>query len=828
MKYNFIQCAVVFATFLITTKNNAQDMWGTTSFHNNKDGGAIFRADEQGVIKEYFDVFPFIDGRNPYNVKLIEASPNVVYGTTRNGGDSGLGTIFKFDLITKKLTSVHHFGDKIGYATECGLMKASNGKLYGVTRNGGTNDQGVFYEFDPINEKYKVLIHFEKDNNGKQPIGLPMQAANGKIYGTAYGGGSNNLGIIYSYDILTNSMQTVYSFNNTNGNTPMGNLVEYNNFLYGSASNGGANDDGVLFSFNISNATYSVLHSFVNATDGSSPEYLLEKNGMLFGNCKNGGSYGGTIFKYNIANPLFSTMHMFTASTGRYPSQLSDLNNGYFYGVTQQGGANNFGVFYKLNIATGSITIIEDFVEIKGRYTVAGILKATNGKYYFSSNGGVTSNGNILEYDTVANQLNTILSFEYAPKGARPVGKLLQIYGDKFLGMTTNGGDNNLGTIFQWDAGSKTMSVLHHISNIEGSNYYGKGGLIKASNGKIYGIMRSAGKFGYGTAFSYNLSNNSIDTIKSFRLGDALGTYPGSQLIEKNGFLYGLNVAGGANNKGTIFKIDIQTNAISLVFAFTDSTGYDPASMFLANNGKLYGNNQSGGLHGDGTFWEYDFTTQIAEKLFSFKFNTTGRHVYSILEPNANELISVCAYGGSSNGGVLFKYDILNKSFAKLYDFVDTISGNYANNELHLANNGNIYGMCSNGGPSRFDAGTLFEWNMQTNKLSVKSEFNYNEGHFPEDCGLVQTKILNIQPQTSKVDFCNLYPNPAKNDFTIQSNDALSALIIMDMQGKTIVEQAINGQREFEMNIAYLSKGLYIANIVAANGSTQVIKFNKQ
>ena len=63
------------------------------------------------------------------------------------------------------------------------LMQASDGKLYGMTTNGGSSsDNGVIFSFDPSSSTYTKLKDFD-NTNGANPYGSLMQASDGKLYG---------------------------------------------------------------------------------------------------------------------------------------------------------------------------------------------------------------------------------------------------------------------------------------------------------------------------------------------------------------------------------------------------------------------------------------------------------------------------------------------------------------------------------------------------------------------------------------------------------------------------------------------------------------------
>jgi uncharacterized repeat protein (TIGR03803 family) len=87
------------------------------------------------------------------------------------------------------------------------LIQATNGKLYGMTSEGGSINAGVIFSFDPSSYTYTKLKNFDGTNGGN-PYGSLMQARNGKLYGMTRKGGSINAGVIFSFDLLLPLIQS--------------------------------------------------------------------------------------------------------------------------------------------------------------------------------------------------------------------------------------------------------------------------------------------------------------------------------------------------------------------------------------------------------------------------------------------------------------------------------------------------------------------------------------------------------------------------------------------------------------------------------------------
>src|SRR5438046_874205 len=81
--------------------SNAQvKMYGTTAAGGAGGFGVLFSVHSDG--SNYQVLYPFAggtDGANPY-ASVVMGMGSKLYGTTRNGGASGNGTIFSYDTLT--------------------------------------------------------------------------------------------------------------------------------------------------------------------------------------------------------------------------------------------------------------------------------------------------------------------------------------------------------------------------------------------------------------------------------------------------------------------------------------------------------------------------------------------------------------------------------------------------------------------------------------------------------------------------------------------------------------------------------------------------------
>jgi uncharacterized repeat protein (TIGR03803 family) len=151
---------------------------------------------------------------------------------TGGGGyrGSGYGVIFSFDPSSSTYTRLKdfaHYDNGFGFIVDGidgaypygSLIQASDGKLYGMASDGGVNNYGVIFSFDPSTFAYTKLNDFDI-TNGAHPYGNFMQASDGKLYGMTYDGGSSNLGVIFSFDVTSSAYTKLKDYDDPNGANP--------------------------------------------------------------------------------------------------------------------------------------------------------------------------------------------------------------------------------------------------------------------------------------------------------------------------------------------------------------------------------------------------------------------------------------------------------------------------------------------------------------------------------------------------------------------------------------------------------------------------------
>ncbi len=373
------------------------------------------------------------------------------------------------------------------------LCRAQNPILWGVAQFGGTTTNGVILNYNVSNSTEKDLYNFGNSPDAQGPIANLIKASNGLLYGMTISGGTYGDGAIFNYDISTGAENVLWSFGNgADGVNPHGSLLQASDsILYGTAYTGGTNNEGILFSYNIKTSTETVLHNFGSGNDGAYPSGTLiqASNGLLYGLASlRGTNYaGGTLYKYNISTGVESTVYNFgTGTDGEQPSgTLIQATNGLLYGVTQTGGTHNKGTILGGIIfscdTNGVETDLHDFDSTDGQNPYEGLTQVNDSMLYgLAHYGGTTDKGVLYSYN-INSHIETVLNnFGSGTDGAYPRGRLLLASNGLIYGMTTDGGSDAAGTIFNYNITSATESVIHnfpYLSTTDGA--YPTGGFIE-------------------------------------------------------------------------------------------------------------------------------------------------------------------------------------------------------------------------------------------------------------------------------------------------------------------------------------------------------------
>jgi uncharacterized repeat protein (TIGR03803 family) len=182
-------------------RDAAGNMYGTT-FNGGGTScefgcGTVFKLDSNGAETVLYRFQGDTDGANPDGRLLLDATGNL-YGTTVQGGNGGCsvgqgcGTVFKLDASWHETVLYRFTGGADGQFPHAGVVRDRAGNLYGTTIFGGTGaDAGVVFRLDAAGVE-TVLHSFTGGSDGSEPFGGLLRGSDGNLYGVAESGGDTN------------------------------------------------------------------------------------------------------------------------------------------------------------------------------------------------------------------------------------------------------------------------------------------------------------------------------------------------------------------------------------------------------------------------------------------------------------------------------------------------------------------------------------------------------------------------------------------------------------------------------------------------------------
>jgi len=223
----------------------------------------------------------------------------------KGGGINDFGVIFNIKNDGTEFTKVHDF-DSINGKRPYSKFLELNGKLWGMTVEGGTENAGVIFTINLDGTGFSKLMDLNQEN-GKSPFANSLSLHDGKIWGALVRGGESSGGVLFNMNPDGTEFTKVYQFENAEGRSPRGSLLEHNSKLWGYASGGGAFGDGVIFTIDLDGSNYSVMHNF-SEENGENPwGELTLHNDQFWGTTVNGGSEDrGTVFRINVDGTGFT------------------------------------------------------------------------------------------------------------------------------------------------------------------------------------------------------------------------------------------------------------------------------------------------------------------------------------------------------------------------------------------------------------------------------------------------------------------------------------------------------------------------------------------
>ena len=456
-----------------------------------------------------------------------------------------------------------------------------------------------------------------------------------------------------------------------------------------------------------------------------------------------------------------------------------------------------------------------------------------------------------------------------------------QIY---MYGTTSEGGANNLGTIYRVDKNGQNFQKLFDFSTATGGNPYA--GLTLAG-GKLYGFTTTGGQItnpgaviALGTFYEFDPINNTLSVIEYIDDQSSIGNgFNHAPTLGSDGKLYFASPNYGLGGlDGILSSYSPSTGLLADSLAvFTNTYGQPKSKLLSASDGNLYVTTNNSALFGNGAIVKYDVTNANLVHLFSSNGNGTPYFQFESAQNNelfesSNGVLWGCSRQGGNgfNSGIVFKINKDGTGYQTMYQFnaaisdegfwpeggfiekdgvlysstpqerienvnsgtlftVDTTTGNVSfihTLDLEGSKPKGVFTESTNG---RFyltcsgGSGDLIEYNPANGNITNRHSFSSVDGTKPQNdqLAIVDFNVLSVDETSLIDDFMKIYPNPVQDIINIKITSSDKIEAIKILDLKGS-ELYIDESKTKEsvINTSFLSSGVYLLYIKTNTGST--------
>lgn len=199
-----------YAPYAGLTNDGAGFLWGTTVIGGPGGDSTFFKINLATEAVTHLPLFSEQGGddKGSYPVAaLLHDGADHLWGTTQFGGEhGGYGTVFKVHRTSAALTTVVSFTENgainKGRAPSAGLTSDGAGNFWGTARDGGTSGHGTVFKVDASTGVLTTVVNFSgtggQANTGSAPLyGNLLKHSDGNFYGTTSSGGPGGGGTVF-------------------------------------------------------------------------------------------------------------------------------------------------------------------------------------------------------------------------------------------------------------------------------------------------------------------------------------------------------------------------------------------------------------------------------------------------------------------------------------------------------------------------------------------------------------------------------------------------------------------------------------------------------
>ncbi len=580
--------------------------------------------------------------------------------------------------------------------------------LWGEAMFGGRDHLGTIFRTDPDGTHFTIAHEFTTEFPGRNPYG-DLVEINGKFYGLTYGGGHDDLGILFEFDPSTGHYTVKQEFGIDSFLVRFARLFKgANNRVYGLLSSGG------IFEYDVSS---NQIIDRANGYPNPGKKLCHASNGKYYGTYSSYPNVG--IFEFDEQTNVSTPLALVSASSIAYLVEGAD---GILYGLASLIEDPNSGAIIEFNVNTGQISVPAYFRTASAQ-GLTGLCLAPNGKLY-GVDPGFPRPGSIFEFDPASDTITN--NIEFTDPNSSLGGPLAVASNGKLYGMGLKADGSGGGIIYEYDATLGALKVVQDRSGIDGVAT--DNGFLLGTDGILHAMTSSGGTGGDGTIFDFDPVNN-LYTKKIDLNSGPLGKSPRGRLLPyTDGKMYGF-ADGGNFGKGILFRYNPGDGQFEKLQDFGGSNGISNWSfgLMMASNGKLYGTSTE---YPASTLFEYDPLSNTFPKGNKMQVGSTTILAGGTLpiEAQPGKLFGFCRSGVDPFfSGNIYEYDIATGQVSLLHEFT-TNEGTLPLSTMAFEN-GKLYGTASSGGA--FDKGTFFSFDISTSTYQKILDFNGINGHTP-------------------------------------------------------------------------------------------------
>jgi uncharacterized repeat protein (TIGR03803 family) len=398
------------------------------------------------------------------------------------------------------------------------------------------------------------------------------------------------------------------------------------------------------------------------------------------------------------ATPVVSTLAALSGSQTFATPVLGP--DGALYGATSALNIVTGGLVYRLAADGSKIETLYQMKVTDGYSPFGGLLLATDGKLYGTTNLGagnqLNTAGTVYRLDTTGANFSVLYRFQsyttfnvngnpINTDGANPEAELVEGSDGYLYGVARTGGPNGNGTVFKLSKDGTSFTVLHAfgattsaatvtpVTNTDGIGPLAP--LVQGADNYFYGTVSRGGVNGAGGLFRIRFDGTGFELLRTFPALVSSTTTPATNVDGatplagltdgQDGRLYGVASAGGSNGVGTVYAYAPVGGVFTVLHNFDGSKGSQPSGeLLLAQDGKLYGTTSTGGTNDNGNATLYGTIYSIARdgtgftSIYSFKGSDGASPTGRLLQLNASTFIGVTQSGGRCSQGTVYQLSL--------------------------------------------------------------------------------------------------------------------------------------------------------------------------